>query len=245
MTTPTTTEVLFVTKAPRPGEVKTRLARDIGNEAAARLHAAFVRTLAATIARFVHGAPTHRVRQAVLVRADDIPHQLLDEEVMQSSTTRWQQQVQQGESLGARLAHACAQRVQGNSPEPRVLIVGSDSPTLDELMLTCAEDALDTHDVVIGPSFDGGYYLIGMSSAHMTQVFDEITWSSEVVLKQTLERCRTHGLSVKLLGFWYDVDTLHDLEFLRTHLLDYIVASPATQHYSDLVRQLESFDASI
>lgn len=240
-----TATLLFFTKAPRPGEVKTRLASDTGAEAAAHLHAAFVQTLSRMLER--SAGMLRREDEVnvslVLARADGRHHPLFDEDILarrEGGAPVWRELVQQGEDLGERLQRAITSLGEGAG---KVLIIGSDSPTLDEAMIIDAVKALDEHDVVIGPSFDGGYYLIGLASATSVSVFDAITWSSAEVLDQTLQRCEEGALSVKLLPFWYDVDTIDDLHFLRTHLLQYLVASPAAQHYSSVVKELESLSA--
>jgi glycosyltransferase A (GT-A) superfamily protein (DUF2064 family) len=71
--------------------------------------------------------------------------------------------------------------------------------------------------VVLGPSIDGGYYLIGMARP-LTEIFSGVTWGSECVLKETLERVQACGASLELLPVWYDVDRIEELRFLKTHL---------------------------
>jgi len=72
-------------------------------------------------------------------------------------------------------------------------------------------------DVVLGPSLDGGYYLVG-TRRPQPGLFEGIAWSTPEVLDQTLERVRGAGLRAAFLPPWYDVDTAADLRFLRTHL---------------------------
>ena len=98
-----------------------------------------------------------------------------------------------------------------------VVLIGSDTPTLPRDVIDEAARALITHDLVIGPSADGGYYLIGMTSEHRA-VFERITWSTSRVFEQTLERAREHGLRTHVLREWYDIDTVTDLVRLREHL---------------------------
>ena len=87
------------------------------------------------------------------------------------------------------------------------------------------------HEVVVGPSFDGGYYLLGVRSRWFLQtsspeqihpLFRDVSWSTGDVLGQTLSRCRAMSCLCDLIGFWYDVDTIEDLDLLTTHLLDYL-----------------------
>ncbi len=244
-----TLHLFFFTKAPRPGKVKTRLAVDIGHEAAARLHASFVRTLHQTLERFAGTCTQAACVNLILARADATHHPLLDDVILGSqfglpdgSQGHWVEHVQQGEHLGIRLQHALDALKLGEGHKDAVIIIGSDSPTLECEKLEQATALLQSHDVVIGPSFDGGYYLIGLSSDLNQSVFQDISWSTSRVLHQTLQKCKEHALSVALLDFWYDVDTKDDLELLQTHLLDYIVASTGSQHYSDVVEALAEFD---
>ena len=105
------------------------------------------------------------------------------------------------------------------------LVIGTDSPTLpreclDEAVgLVMAPDV----DVVLGPTVDGGYYLIGMRAPHAA-LFEHMSWSTSMVLGRTLDRAQRHGLRVACLPTWFDVDTGADLERLRVEL----EASPGT-----------------
>ena len=81
-----------------------------------------------------------------------------------------------------------------------------------------AFDALKEVPVTIGPTFDGGYYLIGLS-VQEDDLFDNIEWSTSSVFSQTLARIKTANKQLSILSPWYDVDTPDGLEFLRSHLL--------------------------
>jgi rSAM/selenodomain-associated transferase 1 len=124
-------------------------------------------------------------------------------------------QPQLGTGLGAALAGAFGAHF-GHGFE-RVVLIGSDNPTLPGTIVEDACRALDDHDLVIGPSTDGGYYLIGMSAPH-PGVFEGITWSTDLVYAQTLERAKQLGLRVAPTPVWYDVDTLAELRRLRREL---------------------------
>jgi len=100
----------------------------------------------------------------------------------------------------------------------RVVVVGADSPTLPLACIELAFQTLETCDVVIGPAFDGGYYLIG-SVAKDLPIFDDIPWSTSSVLEKTVERLRCCGGRLHLLPPWYDIDTLDDWTMLRGHVL--------------------------
>lgn len=121
--------------------------------------------------------------------------------------------IQEGKDLGERMARAFQERFAEGYE--RVAIIGSDSPSLPVAYI---EQALNSNkDLIIGPSTDGGYYLIGMSGK-LVDVFEGVAWGSDRVLAQTLERVRKSACSLELLPPWYDVDRPEDLKFLKTHL---------------------------
>src|SRR5438552_13062115 len=98
------------------------------------------------------------------------------------------------------------------------MLIGSDNPTLSTEPIHSASAALrDGHDLAIGPSADGGYYLIGMRQPHLG-VFDRIDWSTSRVYAQTLDRAGRLGLQVRPVAEWYDIDEPTDLDRLRRDL---------------------------
>jgi uncharacterized protein len=98
-----------------------------------------------------------------------------------------------------------------------VVLIGSDNPTLPRALIEQACAALDAHDVSIGPSADGGYYLIGLREPHLG-VFEAIEWSTSRVYGQTLAQAERLGLRVHSVPEWYDVDEPTDLERLQREL---------------------------
>jgi glycosyltransferase A (GT-A) superfamily protein (DUF2064 family) len=98
----------------------------------------------------------------------------------------------------------------------RIVIVGTDSPTLAPELVSDALRMLRDADMVIGPATDGGYYLIGCRR-RIPPVFDEIEWGTPTVLRDTFRRI--DGLwRIAILPPWYDVDTLDDWQFLQGHV---------------------------
>ena len=89
------------------------------------------------------------------------------------------------------------------------MVLNSDSPTLPTAFLVETAEMLARpgERAVLGPSSDGGYYLLGLKTAHR-RLFDDIAWSTERVAEQTLERAREIGLDVHMLPVWYDVDDI-------------------------------------
>ncbi|MCY4567951.1 MAG: DUF2064 domain-containing protein, partial [Candidatus Poribacteria bacterium] len=104
----------------------------------------------------------------------------------------------------------------------KILLVGSDSPTLPISYISKAFALLDSRDIAIGPSTDGGYYLIGFSATNITMtvpfIFEEIAWSTADVFQQTVGSIRSLKATLGLLPPWYDIDTADDLAFLHAHI---------------------------
>lgn len=102
-----------------------------------------------------------------------------------------------------------------------VCLINSDSPTVPERVFTEAATLLaqSENSVVLGPCDDGGYYLIGFNHLHRS-LFEDISWSTEKVLEQTIERARQMNLRVHTLPKWYDVDDRGTLRRLCDELFD-------------------------
>lgn len=98
----------------------------------------------------------------------------------------------------------------------RAVIVGTDIPSLPAQHIRQAFDLLSNKDVVLGPSTDGGYYLVGLSRP-IRSIFQNIEWSTDRVFIQTLERIYSADLSLGLVPPWYDIDTPEELDFLLAH----------------------------
>jgi uncharacterized protein len=187
---------IFV-KAPVAGLVKTRLAAEIGPDRAVELYRRLGRRVVQAVARGEHeivvwSAPP---RDAALVRAwlDGL------------GVSRFL--LQAGGDLGKRLRAAFAKHF--HEGVRRVVIIGSDCPGIDVGLTKEAFAALRRHDVVLGPAWDGGYYLIGMKQLHES-LFQSITWSSSAVAQETAARAEAAGLSCHLLPMLRDVDTVAD-----------------------------------
>lgn len=92
----------------------------------------------------------------------------------------------------------------------KVLIIGTDVPDINSNLINNAALKLDENDIVIGPSSDGGYYLLGMNSLN-TEIFHDLNWSTSLVLKNTLDKINSLKLKADLLEELIDVDTNNDL----------------------------------
>ncbi len=134
--------------------------------------------------------------------------------------------VQQGQDLGERMANAFARTFE--SGRDKVVLIGTDCPTLKSQHLLQAFEALNHSDLVVGPASDGGYYLIGMNRS-MDFLFEGITWSSELVLSQTLALAAAQGLQTSLLPVLEDIDTLEDWERYCSQIGDMLYISTSEQ----------------
>ncbi len=137
-----------------------------------------------------------------------------------------------GQRLAAFFAHA---RQLGFS---RIVAIGCDSPTVPLEFIEQAFHALADHDAVIGPAFDGGYYLIG-SGAKELPIFKGIPWSTSGVLEATVDRLRVASARTALLPPWYDVDTADNWAMLCGHVLAMRRAGidPGVPHVEQLMQE--------
>ena len=126
--------------------------------------------------------------------------------------TKLKIQMQTGEDLGERMLHAFAEELRQFS---KVVIIGIDSPTLPVEEIFKAFKALENHEIVLGPSEDGGYYLVGLNKL-VPEMFQRVQWGTSEVLTQTLQRVsdRPH----LLLDTYFDIDFPQDLIRLRGEL---------------------------
>ena len=200
------TALVIFAKAPIPGQVKTRLCPPLTPDEAATLHGTFVldmleRTKAAIaklklpLDRYLACAPSAaHVFFKIMEERQGV--KLID---------------QVGDDLGARMNRAFETLfAQGYR---RVLLIGTDVPTLPLDHFKQAIASLENHDLVLGPACDGGCYLIGLRQT-APELFADIPWSTDQVLRLTQENAARIGLKVSLIQPWRDVDTLADLEAL-------------------------------
>ncbi len=198
--------VIVMAKAPRAGEAKTRLAPPLTLAESAHLAGCFAQDTVA-LARGL--AP-----QVMVAYAPDDARALLTP--LLPDGLLWT--AQRGPDLGARITGAIADAAaQGCAP---FLVLGTDSPTLPREYARAALRALTVGeaDIALGPTEDGGYYLLGLSHPPAAELFQEIVWSSAQVYQQTAANAACLGLRLAELPRWYDVDTAADLMRLREEL---------------------------
>jgi rSAM/selenodomain-associated transferase 1 len=195
-------------KAPRAGRVKTRLSPPLTLEQTAALNIEFLRDTTENLATI---PGTAGLISYTPVGDEELFDRLLPETFALVP--------QRGDGFGERLLAAAEDIL--SIGYGAVCLIDSDSPTVPGAAFYQAVLALmePGERVVLGPSDDGGYYLIGMKRAHR-EPFERISWSSGSVLAETVERCRDAGLEVVMLPAWYDVDDAGTLKVLTAELLE-------------------------
>jgi len=199
--------VLVFAKPPRPGHVKTRLLQLLTAQQAAELHLVCLRD---TLRMAGHAG---ECRKWLLVAGRPDSAQRLAEQLR--LTSRWRLTVQVGGDLGNRLAFAFEQCFLSGAR--KVLAVGTDTPWMGAERLLRALAMLDSADAVLGPTEDGGYYLVA-ARRMIPEMFQGIPWGTSRVLTATLEALARVGASHRLLPRDFDLDRPADLH-RAAHLL--------------------------
>jgi len=229
--------IAVMAKASTPGRAKTRLVPPLDYDEAAALNTAFLRDVTdnillaagraapgATIAGYAaYGPPgSEDFFRSRFPAIDLIPAWLPD--------------------FGACLLHAIEQMLARG--HRAAVVLNADSPTLPTALLneTAAVLARPGDRAVLGPSSDGGYYLLGLKTAHR-RLFEDVAWSTERVATQTRARAAEIGLPVHILPEWYDVDDAQSLHLLRAELDGTAVVDPNLRphvavHSGALMRRL-------
>jgi uncharacterized protein len=193
--------ILLFAKSPVKGRVKTRLAAELGEEFAVALYKCFVEDVLGLVKdvgvslRLLFHPPDAK---------SDFRDWLGEREFFRP---------QAGDDIGERMKNAFENAfTEGFS---KVVAIGSDLPDLPDDFLRRAFAQLESSDAVLGPSSDGGYYLIGFSrESFLPETFENIAWSRDGVFEQTLCVLKRHGRTTSLLPVWHDVDTAADLKAL-------------------------------
>jgi rSAM/selenodomain-associated transferase 1 len=203
--------IAVMAKASIPGRAKTRLAPPLTTEEAANLNTMFLRDIADAIIAASAFADIAPVMAYAPAGSAAFFHDILPAQVGLLETV--------APGFGECLQRA-ATALLGAGHES-VCLINSDSPTLPAAYLVSAATLLAAPGdrVVLGPSTDGGYYLIGLKRPHR-RLFEDIDWSTERVAGQTLERARELGLAVHQLPSWYDVDDLAAMRLLMGELFE-------------------------
>lgn len=187
--------LLIFVRNPEAGKVKTRLAATVGAENALKIYRLLLEhtrkiTLSLSCDKFVYYS------------------EAVEERDMWDNA--YQKKVQQGNTLGERMHHAFATAFADGYY--KVMMIGSDNYELKTTHIEKAFQALETHDMAIGPARDGGYYLLGMKTLHPA-VFKGKKWSTSTVLADTLEEVKEK--KVQLLETLNDIDTYEDIRTVK------------------------------
>jgi len=197
--------VVVMAKAPRSGDVKTRLVPPLTYSQAATLADCFIRDTVLNVRQIVDSL------MIAYAPADARP----DLELLLPSNLLWFEQ--RGDDLGERLDSVANHlSMLGYGP---FVILGADSPTLPATFIEQALEVLASGqaDVTLGPTTDGGYYLVGMNSA-IGGLFRNIDWSTPFAYEETVANANALNLRLHTLPMWYDVDTPADLYLLREQM---------------------------
>jgi hypothetical protein len=225
--------IAVMAKASLPGKTKTRLVPPLSFEEAAAFNTAFLQDVAANVAAAAREAAVGCYMAYGPPGADEFFTRTLPAAGLIEA---WHPNF--GDCLFAAIDQVLA-RGHGSA-----VVLNSDSPTLPTaLLVECARELARPGDrVVLGPSSDGGYYLLGLKARHR-RLFEDVAWSTERVAAQTLARAAELNLEVHVLETWYDVDDLSSLHTLHGELIDGRPYSPrhtphAAPHTCDLLDAL-------
>jgi rSAM/selenodomain-associated transferase 1/rSAM/selenodomain-associated transferase 2 len=191
--------IIIFAKYPKHGNVKTRLAKTLGENVATK---------------FYISCASHVFEESLKLKKTIVPFLFYPDQEQSDELKNWAggkfiYKIQNGVDLGQRMSNAFAEVFKNNFE--KVLIIGTDIPDLSSGLINQALSELDKNDIVIGPSTDGGYYLLGMKKFH-PDLFNNLQWSSEEVLNNTLNIVNQQDLKFSLLPELMDIDTEEDLK---------------------------------
>lgn len=191
--------LVVVAKAPVPGKVKTRFLPELTLEEAADLYQCFIHD------RINEISTLDGIDKAIAFTPANAR-----ETFATFTPNGFKLFAQKGKDLGERLINIFLENL--TCGYDAVSIIDSDSPDLPKSIVLESFRILlsNRSDVVFGPCQDGGYYLVGMRKPH-PELFKDIPWSTETVLRATLEKAKKIGIQTELLSSWNDLDTFQDL----------------------------------
>jgi rSAM/selenodomain-associated transferase 1 len=200
----------IMTKVPRPGRVKTRLSPPLTPDEAAELNKCFLRDMSRAISQARMGSSSRGVGVYTPPGEEAAYDEILPQDFFLLC--------QRGNKFGERLTFAAEDLFAVGFES--VCLINSDSPMVPaSSFATAANELAKPGDrLVLGPSDDGGYFLIGLKHVHH-RLFEDIEWSTERVLEQTLQRAGEIGLEVYLLPIGFDVDDHETLQRLCQEVL--------------------------
>lgn len=230
------TALAVMAKAPRPGRVKTRLSPPLTLDQAAAINTCFLKDTAANIAGLTERTPCAGVISYTPVGDEHLFEGLLPE--------GYRLLRQRGNDFGERLFSTAEDLLSCGFSS--ACLIDSDSPTVPRESFAMAVSVLQQPGdrIVLGPSYDGGYYLIGIKQTHSAP-FQNITWSTAAVFSETVAAVDKVGVELITLPLWYDVDDGGSLAVLRSELCqglkpDFTALSGfAAEHTRRFLQQLD------
>jgi rSAM/selenodomain-associated transferase 1 len=188
--------IIFI-KNPIAGKVKTRIAATMGNEMALEIYNILLDLT------MVNSLEVNTLRHLYYSDSLEMNDEWANQDFLKA--------VQVSGNLGHKMKVAFSEIFQQYEDQQKlkVVIIGSDCPELTPDLLSQSFDYLETHDVVLGPTFDGGYYLLGMNG-YYPSLFDNINWSTETVFLETVNNTEQLQLTYAILPTLNDIDTESD-----------------------------------
>lgn len=196
------TEIIIFSKKPEQGQVKTRLIPALGEQKATQLAEHMLVHTARTVNDAINHYPLLSGQLCVSPDQEDSYWQRINHQWHFTLAN------QVDGDLGKKMFHAAREALENNK---RVIILGTDCPTINYKLIYQVASFLNTSDAVFVPTFDGGYVMIGLRKVDPL-LFSDISWSTDRVLDQSLERCGDLGYSAVCLEQVYDIDEEQDLE---------------------------------
>ena len=196
--------LIVFAKEPTKGRVKTRLTPYLSESQCVKLYKAFLKDT-------INLANSIQCAQRIMAYDCDTANPAYLKKIARGFLFY----EQKGKNLGEKMHNAFQFAHEHNAS--KMVLMGSDFPTLPARFIEEAFRRLDTNDIVLGPSFDGGFYLIGLKRPH-SALFNGIKWSTEGVLSHTVKNARILKQEVVKLDEWYDIDDISSLRRLQRDL---------------------------
>lgn len=182
--------IVFI-KNIRIGNVKTRLAKSIGDEGALQVYSQLI-----------------EVTEKATQRTKAEKHIYFSDKIINENWKKTPKFIQKGENLGEKMQNSFKNGQKEGFD--KIILIGSDLPDISPAIIQNGFDALKSNEVVFGPAEDGGYYLVGMNKAHFC-VFKNKPWSTKTLLEETLSELQKKNIKYTLLKTLNDIDTIEDL----------------------------------
>ena len=216
-TPPFANHLIVMTRYPEPGRTKTRLIPAIGKENAAFLHQQLIQQTRETVHQLLR-----KLRCKMEVHYTGCTQEQMETLFEGQATCISQQGNSLGEKMHAAIKNAFAQGAK------KVIVIGTDCPDIEPKTLINAFNRLDESNAVIGPAFDGGYFLIGLNQPNEA-IFNGVEWGTETVLEQTIENGKDCQFKVSQLAPLSDVDYPEDLIVCRRKKINFQIETNATK----------------